>query len=295
MQLAIGQPFDLENTLKCGQGHRWLRSPGERWLSTMIGDDIVHIRQAGGANGPVEFHSTADEARIEPLLRRQFRLDDDIEAIYADLRRRDAKMAELIERYPGMRVMRADPWECLVFFILSVRKRIEHTNRDMEAIAAAFSGDTAPTCGRHSFPTPRDIAEGKPQGLRKLNDLPSPLGLSKETKIFEAALAVHSEKLELDRLSAEPSRLEKTAEQLMGLKGVGDKVAHCVALFSLEKLDAFPVDTNIRRALRRTYPDGAPASTHPPATRKWAQARFGPYAGYASQFLFIDELSRIES
>ena len=295
MQLAIDQPFDLENTLKCGQGHRWLRSPGERWLSTVIGDDIVHIRQAGGANGPVEFHSTADEARIEPLLRRQFRLDDDIEAIYADLRRRDAKMAELIERYPGMRVMRVDPWECLVFFILSVRKRIEHTNRDMEAIAAAFSGDTAPTCGRHSFPTPRDIAEGKPQGLRKLNALPSPLGLSKETKIFEAALAVHSEKLELDRLSAEPSRLEKTAEQLMGLKGVGDKVANCVALFSLEKLDAFPVDTNIRRVLCRTYPDGAPASTHLPTTRKWAQARFGPYAGYASQFLFIDELSPIES
>ena len=92
MQLAIDQPFDLENTLKCGQGHRWLRSPGERWLSTVIGP---HIRQAGGANGPVEFHSTADEARIEPLLRRQFRLDDDIEAIYADLRRRDAKMAGL--------------------------------------------------------------------------------------------------------------------------------------------------------------------------------------------------------
>ena len=294
MQLAIGQPFDLENTLKCGQGHRWLRSPGERWLSTVIGDDIVHIRQAGGANGPVEFHSTADEARIEPLLRRQFRLDDDIEAIYADLRRRDAKMAGLVERYSGVRVMRVDPWECLVFFILSVRKRIEHTHRDVEAIAAAFSGGTSVGDGRHSFPTPRDIAEGKPQGLRKLSALPSPLGLSKETKIYEAALAVHFRKLEFDRLAAEPSSTNAAAE-LMKRKGVGDKVANCVALFSLEKLDAFPVDTNIRRALRRTYADGAPASTHPPTTRKWAQARFGPYAGYASQFLFIDELSRIES
>ena len=256
----------------------------------MIGDDIVHIRQAGGANGPVEFHSTADEARIEPLLRRQFRLGDDIEAIYADLRRRDAKMAGLVERYSGVRVMRVDPWECLVFFILSVRKRIEHTHRDVEAIAAAFSGGTSVGDGRRPFPAPRDIAEGKPQGLRKLSALPSPLGLSKETKIYEAALAVHSRKLEFDRLAAEPSSTNAAAE-LMKRKGVGDKVAHCVALFSLEKLDAFPVDTNIRRALRRTYADGAPASTHPPATRKWAQARFGPYAGYASQFLFIDELS----
>ena len=290
MQLAIDQPFDLENTLECGQGHRWLRSPGERWLSTVIGDDIVHIRQAGGANGPVEFHSTADEARIEPLLRRQFRLGDDIEAIYADLRRRDAKMAGLVERYSGVRVMRVDPWECLVFFILSVRKRIEHTPRDVEAIAAAFSGGTSVGDGRRPFPAPRDIAEGKPQGLRKLSALPSPLGLSKETKIYEAALAVHFRKLEFDRLAAEPSSTNAAAE-LMKRKGVGDKVANCVALFSLEKLDAFPVDTNIRRALCRTYPDGAPASTHLPTTRKWAQARFGPYAGYASQFLFIDELS----
>ena len=288
MQLAIDPPFDLENTLKCGQGHRWLRS-NDGW-HTMLGDDLVRISQDGGPGGSVEFQSAADEAQIEPLLHRQFRLDDDIEAIYAELSRRDMKMAELVERHSGMRVMRVDPWECLVFFILSVRKPIKRTHDDMEAIAAAFSSETPLGNGRHPFPAPRDLAAGNAQGMEKLKALRSPLGLSKERKTYRAALAVHSGQLDLDRLSAKPPSLEEAAAQLMRLEGVGDKVANCVALFALGKLDAFPVDGNIKKALRRHYKGEAPTSTHLPTTRKWAQKRFGPYAGYASQFLFIDTL-----
>ena len=79
------------------------------------------------------------------------------------------------------------------------------------------------------------------------------------------------------------------------LDGVGPKSANCVALFALDKLDGFPIDTHIFKALNRLYGNepNYPKSKTPTAVGrwKWCEKRFGPYAGYASQFLFIDSLS----
>jgi N-glycosylase/DNA lyase len=127
--------------------------------------------------------------------------------------------------------------------------------------------------------------------LEKLKGLR--LGLDKETKIYQAAIAVHSGNINLEALAAEPSS-EKVNRALRHLYGVGDKVANCVSLFALEKLDAFPVDTHIGHNLQKLYGEesGYPRSRTQRTTvlRKWAQHRFGRYSGYAETFLFIDDL-----
>ena len=289
MELTVNQPFDLAATLACGQGHRWLGPDSDGWYESVLGSDVVRIRQKV-IHGPLEFESTGNEAATAGQLLRQFRLDDDIEAIYGELVR-DAVMAKLVERYPGMRVMRVDPWECLVFFICSANTSIPGIHQRMERISAAF-GTTVSLNGRtrHTFPKPNDICNEGP-GFEKLTGLR--LGLDKESRIHQAAIAVSSEDLNLDVLAAEPSS-EKVADALRILYGVGDKVANCVALFSLEKLDAFPIDVHIGRNLQKLFGEkpGFPASKNQKTTalRKWAQRRFGRYAGYAETFLFIDDL-----
>ena len=84
-------------------------------------------------------------------------------------------------------------------------------------------------------------------------------------------------------------------EALTALPGVGDKVANCVMLFSLEKMEAFPIDVWVDRALRDWYLDrlnanGAEASGKitKKGMRPWAQGYFESYAGYANQYLFHD-------
>ena len=77
-------------------------------------------------------------------------------------------------------------------------------------------------------------------------------------------------------------------DRLRTLHGVGDKVANCVALFSLEQIDAFPVDVHVSRSLDRHYRD-IPKS--PQALRRWGQQRFGRYAGYAEAVLFFDDFT----
>jgi N-glycosylase/DNA lyase len=70
------------------------------------------------------------------------------------------------------------------------------------------------------------------------------------------------------------------------MDGVGDKIANCVLLFSMDKLEAFPVDVWIDRALREWYLRGDDQKMPRSRMRAWAQKRFGRYAGYANQYLF---------
>ncbi len=99
--------------------------------------------------------------------------------------------------------------------------------------------------------------------------------------------------LNLDTLARWPYTDAKA--ELMKCKGVGNKIADCIALFSLDKLEAFPVDLHIGRALAKRY--DCPISDNSQKltlgtykkTVQWAQAYFGPYAGYAGQYLFHDQ------
>ena len=230
MELTINQTFRLDDTLACGQGHRWLaREDG--WHEAVVRADIVRIRQT--ATG-LEFSGAPDEEAAGQWLRRHFRLDDDVEALHSELSQRDPVIAGLLERHTGVRVMRVDPWECLVFFILSANNNIPRIQRDMERIAKAF-GEPAGG-GRFTFPSPGVL--GRDSALAELEALK--LGLEKHGKLHEAAGTVASGKLDLEALAAEASHRAVTGTLRM-LQGVGDKVANCIALFSLEQLDAFPV------------------------------------------------------
>ncbi len=287
MHIPIDQPFDLESTLACGQGHRWLPA-GRGWYEGVMGDSLVRIREVDDG---IEFSTTTDKADIEQLLRSHFRLDDDIETIYEDLSRRDPKMAELVQKFRGLRVMRIDPWECLVFFILNARSDIDRAMQNMERIATEFR--TGPPLegyngSRYRFPRPQDLCES--DSLDRLNRVI--VGLrSKGPRIRRASCAAYSEYFDFDMLKNTPDVGDVVTKLGKRFDGVGPKSANCVALFALDKLDGFPIDTHIFNTLNHFYgnePDYPKLKTPATVGRwKWCQKKFGRYAGYASQFLFF--------
>ena len=89
---------------------------------------------------------------------------------------------------------------------------------------------------------------------------------------------------------------EEARAELLGIKGVGLKIADCVLLFSLDKNQAFPVDTHIRRAAVKYYLPELGQKTLTPAVYRrivdYFQQKFGPYAGWAQEYLFYDDLLR---
>ena len=301
MLLEINQPFDLNLTLKCGQGHRWRKTKEYKdWYTGVLDGDAVWIRQSNGTHSGIEFHASANSSVVETKLRWQFGLNDDIEIedIYTRLSQIDGTMGKLVKCYRGLRVMRVDLWECLVFFILAVRSGIETTHIRMDEIAEAFRSGPPLWNGRYLFPIPTAIPEYDTRVPPELVELP--LGLDKDIKVYIAGLH-HSNQAFADLV--EESSLEEILRQLREpLWGVGDKTANCVALFSLGKESAFPVDTHIYAALESLYgrEPGFPTQKDPknpyaPTVRKWAQKSFGQYAGWASQFLFIYDLNKTES
>ena len=277
MELAVNQPFDLVSSLESGQAHRWAypKDGDDGWYTGVVRGNLVRIRQT---DDRVEFRcGPSEEAAFAPRLAEYFRFDDDILKIY-DAINQDERVAAMVRRYPGLRVLRTEPWECLVAFICSATSNIPRIHQNMESISEAF-GSPVSLNGwtRHTFPTPADLAEAGEAELRRLG-----LGF-RAPYVHLASVAVLEGRLDLDALIKMPYPEAKAA--LMERRGIGSKIADCIAVFSLEKLEAFPIDVWVRRALGEWY---FPGQKTPPdrVLLEWAQEHFGRYGGYAQQYLF---------
>ena len=291
MELSIGQPFDLASSVLSGQAHRWLPDPsGGGWHWGVIQDNLIKIRQhasptTGHPPVGVEVYSspTVELERMEGLLSGYFRLDDDVEAIYCDITK-DSRVAEMVNKYRGLRLLRVEPWECLVSFICSANSNLARIQANMEAMSDAFGQPlTLDGYVRHTFPTPERLADAGEASLRALG-----LGF-RAPYVAQAAVRVAGGDLLLESLRKMP--YPEAKEQLMELPGVGPKIADCVLLHSLDKLEAFPIDVWVRRALWEWYfPSEDPEQGQKPppdrAMLEWALEHFGPYAGYAELYLF---------
>lgn len=311
MLLPTDKPFDLALTLECGQGHRWLRdgaNPG--WYEGVLGTDVVRIGQPDGRDGTVYFECNDDVTDMGFRLHRHFRLSDPIITIYRDLIGRDDIMAALIKLYQGLRVMRIEPWECLAFFMLfrGGRSRITNVMRKMEMLANTFGEPLALNDSlRHRFPTPNNLA-GANQGIRDLK-----LGvpnihdsLPDVARRVENAIQGNPDG-NLDLNGMKRMDYPCAIRHLTMVWTHSRKGPNCVALCSLDKLTAFPIDAHVHRALNDLYwneprfpqikpPKGGLRVGQYCRLLGWVLPRFGPYAGYASQFLFVhDYMSRLHS
>lgn len=278
MLLRIDQPFDLAESLESGQAHRWKRL-NDGWYSGVLGDRLLHLRQSPDG---LEYRETSLSGRpasadTKTLLGAYFRLDDDIASIYDEICR-DRRVAAMVDRYPGLRILRQDPWECTVAFICSATSNIPRIHQNMESMADAL-GQPLELDGevRRTFPSAGQLASAGETALRELG-----LGF-RAPYVIAAAHQVVDGSLDLDELIRLP--YPQTKARLMDCYGIGAKIADCIAVFSLEKLEAFPVDVWVRRALAEWY---FPMQKKPPdrAMVEWAQSYFGRYAGYSQQYLF---------
>jgi len=203
------------------------------------------------------------------------RLDDDLPTIQKGLSS-DAHVNEGIRRYPGLRLLRQDPWETLATFILSSVSNIPRISRTVELIATTLGEPVAlDRTYRHTFPGPERLAAVDEAELRRLG-----CGF-RAPYLLRAAQDVASGALRLGQLRGLP--YAETLPLLTALHGVGEKVADCVMLFALDRMEAFPVDRWVQRAVAQWY---GVRSRRYGDVRDWAWEHFGAHAGYANQYLF---------
>lgn len=257
--MCRSRDMDPAAAFGCGQCFRWNRLSGDSYLGIASGRIAVVSRD--GCNIMIE---AAEEDM--PFWRGYFDLGTD----YAEARRSVEVceyMRECAEYGSGIRIFRQDSWEALISFIISQCNNIPRIKGIVEKLCSLYGGEIEYR-GEiyHKFPTPERLAALSEEDL-----LPIKAGY-RAAYIISAADAVNSGALDLDSMQGLSAGELKSV--LMSLRGVGRKVADCVVLFGFHKMDAFPVDTWMKKALKAHFPaDFRPES-------------LGPYAGLAQQYIF---------
>ena len=253
----------------------------EGWYFGVVNGNVIKVRQSGDG---IEFRSSAAEESIKPHVESYFRLYQDIRPVHEALRQVDRTMSGLVDRYGAMRLLRQDPWECLVSYICSQNNSIDRIAAIVDLLANCY-GDPLALDGvkLNTFPSPKRLAEVGRAELDGLN-----LGLGRGGRIYQVARAVTEGDLDLVTLSRLPYAQAKN--QLMSYDGIGPKIADCVCLFSLDKPEAFPVDRHIASALREHYGRKYTSGAKNARLLEWARDYFGAHAGYADQLLFYEQL-----
>ncbi|MDD1755279.1 MAG: hypothetical protein LUQ39_00385 [Methanomassiliicoccales archaeon] len=255
------RPIDLDHTLSCGQAFRWRRT-GQTWMGVVEGMS-VRLEQRGRR---MEVETELPDSRIESY----FRADDDYESIIKEISK-EPYVASLVRRFPGLRLLRQDPWECSASYILATFSNIPRIKGMIERVCALYGEEIEP--GLHAFPEPRSISEN---GARA-----ETCGLGFRCQRFiEFATRVDRGGVDFEGLKG--SSYEEAHRSLVELEGIGDKVADCIAVFSLDHLEAFPIDVRIGRTLKERYG----VSGRYGKVSAFARSHFGPYAGYSQEFIY---------
>ncbi|MBR4400038.1 MAG: hypothetical protein IKT06_03880 [Aeriscardovia sp.] len=142
----------------------------------------------------------------------------------------------------GIRILRQDPWECLISFIISQRKNIPAISSCVEKMSAERGEEIrTPHGGLKAFPEPAGLL-GDLSGFR--------LGY-REGYVREAARKVAEGELDLCSLAQLPDADLKL--ELKKVKGVGEKIANCVLLFGYHRMSCAPVDVWIEKIINEWF------------------------------------------
>ena len=213
-----------------------------------------------------------------------FRLDDNFEKISNDLKN-DNYVRNALKMFPGLRLIRQNPFQCYISFIVSSNSNIPNIKSRLQNLCKTF-GRRKIVDGKEFFlfPEPSDLANASVLDIKKC-------GLGYRAKAVKtASLSVLDRKIDFDFLKKIDYHTAK--EELTKVFGIGNKVADCILLFSLEKLEAFPLDRWMLRILQKYYSKEFQISTKTLTEKTYDQLHenivehFGSYAGYAQQFLF---------
>ena len=213
-----------------------------------------------------------------------FRLDDNFEKISNDLKN-DNYVRNALKMFPGLRLIRQNPFQCYISFIVSSNSNIPNIKSRLQNLCKTF-GRRKMVDGKEFFlfPEPSDLANASVLDIKKC-------GLGYRAKAVKtASLSVLDKKIDFDFLKKIDYHTAK--EELIKVFGIGNKVADCILLFSLEKLEAFPLDRWMIRILQKYYSKEFQISTKTLTEKTYDQLHenivehFGSYAGYAQQFLF---------
>ena len=260
--------FDPALIARSGQCFR-MRVERDGTVTALAGADRVRVTPLGGGC----FRFNCEPEAFERRWRAYFDLDTNYEAIEREASRLDAPLRRAACACRGLRILRQDPWETLVCFLISQRKSIPAIRTCVEALCARLGDRVGRGRGRYfAFPAPERLLAAGEGGLRACG------AGYRAPYLLDAARRAADGSADLNAMAALPDG--ELLEQLMRIHGVGVKVASCVMLFGYHRLSAAPVDVWVRRVIDEEYGGESPFPG------------YGERAGIFQQYLFYERIAQ---
>lgn len=258
VKITCVKDLDLEQTLDCGQSFRWKKQDDGSFKGVAYNKSVVMDLQ-----GEDLYIHNATVEDFSKIWKNYLDLDLDYGKIRKEISKIHPVLNDASKYAPGIRILQQEPYEALCTFIISQNNNIKRIKGIVERLCENF-GEKLPD-GEYAFPTAEKLAQLTEEDL-------APLRAGFRNKyIIDGAKKVASGEVNLEICKTLP--YEEARAELMKIKGVGVKVADCTLLFGMHRIEAFPIDVWMRRAMDKLFPN-------------MNAEDFGEYAGIAQQYIF---------
>lgn len=258
VKITCVKDLDLEQTLDCGQSFRWKKQDNGSFKGVAYNKSVVMDLQ-----GEDLYIHNATVEDFSKIWKNYLDLDLDYGKIRKEISKIHPVLNDASKYAPGIRILQQEPYEALCTFIISQNNNIKRIKGIVERLCENF-GEKLPD-GEYAFPAAEKLAQLTEEDL-------APLRAGFRNKyIIDGAKKVASGEVNLEICKTLP--YEEARAELMKIKGVGVKVADCTLLFGMHRIEAFPIDVWMRRAMDKLFPN-------------MNAEDFGKYAGIAQQYIF---------
>ncbi len=256
--------FDIKQIAESGQCFRW-KVLSETRAEIVAFDRLLYIGRKG-----CKLLIDSSKEDFKNIWQQYFDLDTDyskLERLIADSG--DAHLKKAYLHGNGIRILRQEPLETLVTFLISQNNNIPRIKKSIELICEKGGLPLLNSNRGYRLPKPSEVI---PEFF-----LDRSLGLGyRDVYLYELYKFLNENPLWLSELKS--MDYESARKELLKRKGIGPKVADCISLFSLHHIDAFPIDTHVKQLLNKYYKDG------------FDYEYYRGFAGIIQQYLFYDEI-----
>lgn len=258
IEIKLNSPINLNETFNCGQCFRFNEINDGIFCGVAFGKVL---KLCTNGENLVLFNTSQDD--IDTYWNDFFDLGLDYNTINKELSLIHPILNEACKFAPGIRILKQDSWEALCSFIISQNNNIKRIKGIIECLCKNF-GDKIEN-NFYTFPSAETLS------TLSIDDLSSLKCGFRDKYILNAAKKVASSEISLEQIKTLP--LDEARNELMKIKGVGPKVAECTLLYGMHRLEAFPLDVWMKRAMKYLFSDISIDD-------------FGKYAGIAQQYIF---------
>lgn len=264
--------FDAKHIFECGQCFRWKKEEDGSYTGIAYGR-VLNVK-SDYDKGIVVLNNTGLKD-FQDIWFDYFDLGRDYGAI-KEILSEDPVLDMAIKYGKGIRILKQEPWELLISYIISANNSIPMIARSINLLSEMY-GKEVPYNGKtfYAFPDPDALMQAGVEGISLCR-----AGFRCKY-IFEAVKMVKTGELRLEEIMN--MDIDDAGKELMKVPGVGPKVSDCIMLFSMQKYKAYPVDVWVKRVTEYFF---LGKDVKMKEIQRFAEEKFGDIAGFAQEYLF---------